>query len=83
MPEPVEGGPATEAEYDAHKAAKPDGGEADDGKQGGQSMGGRRGPASAASDGVGINAQSGGKSGSESERGAPGMSTDKKADDTR
>lgn len=83
MTAPAEGGPATEAEYDAGKAAKPDRGQADDGKAGGRSLGGQTGTPSVASDGAGINAQSGEKSGSETERGAPGMSTDKQADDTR
>ena len=34
-------------------------------------------------DGGGTNAQTGEKSGTETERDAPGMSTDKKADDTK
>lgn len=83
MTAPPEGGPATEAEYDAGKAAQPDRGQADDGKAGGQSLGGRIGTPATGGDGGGTNAQTGEKSGTETERDAPGMSTDKKADDTK
>ena len=64
-------------------AAKPDRGQADDGKAGGETMGGKPGTAAASGGEAGINAQSGVRSGSETERNAPGMSTDKKADDTK
>jgi len=84
-PEAPNGGtpPATEADYDAEKSAKPDRGQADDGKTGGQSQGGILGQQSVSGGGAGDNAQRGAPSGSESERIAPGMSTDKKADDTK
>lgn len=84
MTAPAEAGvPGAATDPDATSAAKPDRGQAEDGKHGGQSMGGHPGAPSTASDGAGINAQSGEKSGSETERDAPGMSTDKNADDTR
>ena len=83
MNAPPEGGPATEAEMEAGMAAKPDRGQADDGKAGGESLGGQIGTPATGGDGAGINVQSGEKSGTETERNAPGMSTDKKADDTK
>lgn len=82
MTAPTEGGPATEAEYEAENSAKPDRGEADDGKTGGQEARGRPAPPRAG-DGIGINAQNGEPSGAETERNAPGISTDKKIDDTK
>ena len=74
-------------EGDDQRMAKPPRGSADDGKTGGQSQGGRipMGP-STAGDGAGTagtNAVRGGAAGSEDERTAPGMSTEKKADDTK
>ena len=83
MTAPPEGGPATEAEYEADKAAKPDRGQADDGKTGGQSLGGVPSLPISRGANAGVNAQNGKISGSETERDAPGMSTDKKADDTK
>ena len=75
--------PTTEAEHQSLEAARPDRGNADDGKSGGRSMGGTAGVASVAGGGAGINAQTGKPSGKETERVAPGISTDKKADDTK
>lgn len=63
---------------------RPKGDEADDGKSGGISLGGQVSEGNfKGDDSAGSNAQRGGPSGSEVERTAPGMSTDKKADDTK
>jgi len=72
-------------ETDAQKdtAARPDRGQADDGKGQGQVHRGLPGSSQMGDGGAGINAQSGLPSGSETERTAPGISTDKKADDTK
>ena len=65
-------------------AAKPRRGQAEDGKTGGRSQGGRAaGDQFGTPGGAGTNAQRAGPSGTESEREAPGMSTDKKPDDTK
>ena len=71
-------------EGQAEKAARPPRDSADDGKHGGQSQGGAPGATQMGrGDAAGTNAQSGTPSGSEHERNAPGMSTEKKADDTK
>lgn len=75
--------PALEAETEPHMAAQPARGQADDGKAGGASNGGTPTSSAHRGDGAGVNAQSGNASGSEHERNAPGISTDKKADDTK
>ena len=68
----------------AEKAGRPPGNSADDGKHGGQTQGGKPGSTQMGqSDAAGTNAQSGQKSGTETEQDAPGMSTEKKADDTK
>jgi len=80
--------PLTADRGEAEKKARPPHG-ADDGKTGGHTQGkaGQQGKAAAVrSPGehtAGINAQSGQESGSETERDAPGISTDKWADDTK
>lgn len=56
----------------------------EDGRAGGASQGGRASPGNfSGQPAAGINVQSGRESGTENERTAPGMSTDKKQDDTR
>ena len=68
----------------AEKTGRPPRDSADDGKHDGQSQGGVHGATQMGrDDAAGTNAQSGRKSGSETERSAPGMSTEKKADDTK
>ena len=68
----------------AEKAGRPPRDSADDGKHGGQTQGGVPGKTQMGrGDAAGVNAQSGRKSGTETERDAPGMSTEKKADDTK
>ena len=72
--------PLTGDEAAREKAAKPPYG-ADDGKTGGHTQGGRTGkPTDAGTAGAGTNAQSGGPSGTESDRDAPGAATYKKSD---
>lgn len=67
---------------DAASKAKPPGG-IDDGKSGGH-QGGERGPGNfRGHDAAGTNAQTGRSAGTETERTAPGISTEKKADDTK
>ncbi len=83
MTGPRKGDTALEADAQKETAARPDRGQAEDGKSGGQVHTGTPGRSNAAGEGAGINAQSGSRSGSETERHAPGMSTDKKADDTK
>lgn len=84
MTAPPEGRPpASEADTEPHMAAQPDRGQADEGRHGSASRGGHAGPSNATGDGAGTNAQSGTAAGSEGERHAPGISTDKKADDTK
>ena len=68
---------------DAERKGRPAGGQADSGKHGGASQGGRPGTRSVAGPSHGTNAQTGGSAGREDERSAPGISTDKKADDTK
>ncbi|WP_419816201.1 hypothetical protein [Glacieibacterium sp.] len=71
-------------EGQAQRRGRPNGAEADDGKAGGTSLGGQPGKGNFKDDdSAGSNAQSGGPSGNEVERTAPGMSTEKKADDTK
>lgn len=68
----------------AESKAKPPAGPVDDGKVGGQSQGGRAGAGNFdGHDAAGVNAQTGQPAGAEDERTAPGISTDKKADDTK
>lgn len=69
---------------EAEKKAKPPRDSADDGKSGGRHHDGKPGAANfEGHDSAGHNAQTGHKSGAETERTAPGISTDKKADDTK
>lgn len=57
---------------------------ASDGKDGGRSQGGKASPGNFDGDDThGRNMQSGTRQGAESEETAPGISTDKKADDTK
>jgi len=66
------------------RVGRPPGASADDGKSGGQSQGGAPGRTQMGDDhAAGTNVQSGRKSGTETEQEAPGMSTEKKADDTK
>ncbi len=62
-------------------AAKPPHG-ADDGKSGG-ATGGRRGAPNFTQDSHGTNALNGKAKGAENEKAAPGISTDKRSDDTK
>ena len=63
--------------------AKPRRGQADDGRDGGQSQGGQPSAGNVANKNAnpGTNAQRGAPAGSESDRSAPGAATHKKADD--
>jgi hypothetical protein len=71
-------------EGNAERIGRPERGKADDGKSGGISQGGKTSQGMGTGTGSpGTNAQRGGESGSENERNAPGMSTEKKADDTK
>ena len=75
--------PMSPDQAETEQKAKPPHG-ADDGKVGGQTQGGV--PAAGNFGGqhaAGTNAQSGRAAGAETERDAPGMSTEKNADDTR
>ena len=83
MTAPRKGDTVLEADAQRHTAARPDRGQAEDGKSGGQMNKGKPGQSNAPGSGAGVNAQSGQPSGTETERHAPGMSTDKKADDTK
>lgn len=84
MTEPRKGDTTLEADAQAETAARPDRGQAEDGKAGGQVHGGDPGSSQfGRGESDGTNAQTGGASGTESERNAPGVSTDKKADDTK
>ena len=75
--------PVSPERAEAEMTGRPRRGQAEDGRTGGQSQGGHLGRPNSPGDGTGTNAQTGKRSGSESEREAPGISTDKKADDTR
>ena len=81
MTDPATLPPIPEDEATELKAAKPPHG-ADDGKSGG-GTGGSRGEANFSQASHGINAQTGQPAGTENERSAPGISTDKRSDDTR
>ncbi len=74
---------ATPEPADHMKAARPDHGQADRGTTGGRANDGKPGTTQFGAGGAGDNAQRGSPSGTESERHAPGMSTEKKADDTK
>jgi len=78
MPDPMT---APDGTNDAESTAKPPHG-ADDGKAGGRRGGAKHAPNFPAPT-HGTNAQSCAKAGTEDERTAPGISTDKKADDTK
>lgn len=68
----------------SERRGRPHGAEADDGKAGGASLGGQASTGNfRGDDSAGSNAQRGGPSGNEVERTSPGMSTEKKADDTK
>lgn len=67
---------------DAERVGRPPRNSADDGKSGGQSQGGKLGTGTVHA-AAGENFQRGGPSGTENELNAPGMSTDKKGDDTK
>ena len=81
MTDPAQLPPVPEHEAADLKAAKPPYG-ADDGKRGGKA-GGARGGANFGDASHGTNAQTGKPTGAEDERAAPGISTDKRSDDTR
>lgn len=83
MTAPRKGDTALEADAQKDTMARPERGQADDGKSGGQVHNGTPGESNAPGSSAGTNAQSGALSGTESERHAPGMSTDKKGDDTK
>lgn len=68
---------------EAERKGRPRRGQAEDGRDGGLLNSGQPGPPAAVGHGAGTNAQTGRPSGTEQERDAPGMSTDKKADDTK
>lgn len=68
---------------EAERKGRPPSGAAEDGRNGGILHRGKPGNPSDAGAGQGTNAQTGRPSGAEQERGAPGISTDKKADDTK
>ena len=74
--------PLSLEEGHAERVGRPPRDAADDGKSGGQSQGGRVRDGMTG-EGGGTNTQRGGPAGSEDEREAPGMSTEKKADDTK
>lgn len=73
--------PIPEDQAAAEKKGHPAPG-AHDGKTGGET-GGKRGASNFDGPSHGTNAQTGKRVGTEDERNAPGISTDKKADDTR
>ncbi len=79
MTAPRKGDTVLEADAQKHTSARPERGQAEDGKAGGQMHTGEPGRSNAPGGGAGSNAGSG----TETERHAPGMSTDKKADDTK
>lgn len=83
MTAPRKGDTVLEVDAQQQTAARPDRGQAEDGKSGGRLHTGAPGASNAPGDGGGLNAQSGARSGAETERQAPGMSTDKNADDTK
>lgn len=73
-----------EAETERHNAARPDRGQAEDGKTGGEMNEGAPGSSQfVSSGGDGVNARSGPAAGGGTERDAPGVWTDKKADDAK
>lgn len=71
------------AALSAQERRPPPGDTSDDGRTGGQVQDGEPGHGNFAAASGGVNAQSGRAAGVESERDAPGASTDKKADDLR
>lgn len=83
MTAPHKGDTVLEADAQKHTAARPDRGQAEDGKAGGQMQQGEPGQSNAPGSGAGTNAQSRQPSGTETERNAPGISMGRKADDTK
>lgn len=75
--------PLSPERAEAERKGRPPRGAADDGRDGGILHRGKPGTPSDAGTGRGTNAQTGRASAAEQERGAPGISTDKKADDTK
>ena len=83
MTAPRKGDTVLEADAQKLTSARPDRGQAEDGKSGGQVHDGQPGRSNSPGGGAGTYAGFGAPSGTETERHAPGMSTDKKADDTK
>lgn len=75
--------PVSPEQAESELKGRPRRGQADDGRDGGILHRGHPGNSAAPAAGFGDNAQTGQPSGAEHERGAPGISTDKKADDTK
>ena len=75
--------PVAPDKAEAERKGRPPRGQADDGRDGGVLHRGYASTAATPGVGRGDNAQTGRPSGAEDERNAPGIATDKKADDTK